>query len=166
MECEGAAGANLFSSTTSDPEIAAALLSFEQAFFAALKLNWEYALNGVASSASDANVLVHTIYLWNRAHEPGAGFDITPSTAAVWAPNGTACDGTAPPWYAAILANLAGNSNPPDGVLNPSTKLLHINTGARKDFSLGGVAILPMGRAAASVRAPRRPQPSPQVLRA
>ena len=135
MECEAAAGAGLINGLANgDAEVAQALTGFEAAFFAALRLNWEYALNGLKPPASDAQVLVHTIYNWNRAHAPGTGFDIQPVHAVPWAPNGTVCDGSVPPWYAGILAPQAGNVVQPPGVTNGS--LLHINTGARLNFSV------------------------------
>ena len=146
MQCEAAAGATLTNGLAGGPgvwgspqaQVASALAGFEQAFFAALRLNWEYALNGLKPPASDAQVLVHTIYNWNRAHEPGAGFDIQPVNAIPWAPNGTTCDGSAPPWYAGILAKQAGDVVQPAGVMNGTH--LHINTGPMLKFSVAGGA--------------------------
>jgi hypothetical protein len=156
MECE-MAGINpllaeLAVATGNGVEVVGALSGFEQAFFQALKLNWEYALNGIKLQATDSQVLVHTIYQWNQAHEPGVGFDIQPSTATPWSANGTACDGSAPPWYAAILAPTAKNQAPSGlvGVINPATGLLHINTGPKYPYTLGGGLFGIGGRKSAS----------------
>jgi hypothetical protein len=135
MECEMAGMGPLVAQLSGgDPEITSALIGFESAFFSALKANWEYALNGIGPPASDIDVLAHTIFVWNRAHAPGKGLDIQPSTATPWTPNGTTCDGSAPPWYAAILAPQAGSQQQLPGVMNGN--LLHINTGALLPFSL------------------------------
>jgi hypothetical protein len=143
MECEMAAGEMMFAGLNS--EIIQALTNFDVVFFTALKLNWEYALNGITPPASDLEVLVHTIYTWNRAHAPGHGWDITPApTDQPWMPDGTACSGLPPPWYAAILASNVGSSTQPAGVMSADGTKLHINTGAPKPFSLQSQGI-PIG---------------------
>jgi hypothetical protein len=138
MECETSIGEGMFMSIVGgqNVEVIQALVNFDVSFFAALQLNWEYALNGITPPASDLDVLIHTIYTWNRAHDPGKGWDIQPDTTSQpWFPNGTQCAG-APPWYAAILASNAGTSTRPPGVMSADGTKLHINTGAPKPFSL------------------------------
>jgi len=149
IECEASAGETMFLAMGLSANEASTLTSFNAAFGAALRLNWAYVLNGITPPASDLQVLVHTIYNWNRAHAPGTGLDIGPSSAAPWQANGTACSGF-PPWYAATLAQQAGNVTQPDGVMNGSH--LHINTGAKIVFTLANVAsaFAHMGSAPAS----------------
>jgi hypothetical protein len=138
MECETSIGEQMFVPIVGGPnvEVIQSLTSFDAAFFAALQINWAWALNGLKPPGTDIDVLIHTIYTWNRAHAPGHGWDIQPdNTSQPWMANGTACSGN-PPWYAAILASNAGASQHPDGVLSADGTKLHINTGSPKPFSL------------------------------
>jgi hypothetical protein len=148
MECETSIGESMFITIVPpqggvpDTTSIAALVNFNAAFFTALKLNWEYALNGVKPPATDLQVLVHTIYTWNRAHAPGTGLDIQPDNSSQpWSPNGTTCAGV-PPWYAAILSSNAGTQSWPDGVLSADGTKFHINTGPAKPFSLAAKGIV------------------------
>lgn len=55
---------------------------FQRAFFSAWKANAAYTLNGL-KAATDTQVLIHVARIWNRTHEPGAGYDIQPSSMQV-----------------------------------------------------------------------------------
>jgi len=140
IECEAAAGPAVL--MMADPRTAAVLQSltdFQSALWANLKLNWEYALNGLNPPAQDWQVLVHTIRNWNKSHDAGTGYDLYPSTQSIWTPNGTTCSGI-PPWYAQILVGSI-ISNPVSDIMSQNNQAVHINTGAKKNFTLQGVSM-------------------------
>lgn len=55
------------------------LASFNQAFSQAWKANAEYALNGLKAQ-EDAQVLLHTVRIWNRAHSSSSTYDLAPAS--------------------------------------------------------------------------------------
>lgn len=140
IECEDAAGVALLAFQGMDPTLIPMMQQWQQGFYAALKLNWEYALNG-AQPQADWQVLAHHTKLWNRAHDGSVYYDLVPSSATPWTANGTPCAGV-PPWYAAIIAG-GVVSNPVDGIMSPNNAGVRINLGAPKAFTLantGGAA--------------------------
>jgi hypothetical protein len=54
------------------------LASFNQAFSQAWKANAEYALNGLKAQ-EDAQVLLHAVRIWNRAHSSSSTYDLAPA---------------------------------------------------------------------------------------
>jgi len=168
IECEAAAGPALFALADPRamlPDVMQPLWNFQNAFWANLKLNWEYALNGLNPPAQDWEVLVHTIRTWNKAHEAGTGYDLYPSTQTVWTPNGTTCSGI-PPWYAQILTSSI-ISNPVSDIMSQNNQAVHINTGAKKNFTLQGVTMtgsrsgVPLHMGAGGIRLTGRPIGTP-----
>jgi len=110
----------------------AAVIAFLSAFFAAWRMNKEYALNGL-KPREDWEVLLHTLRVWNRAHEPGDGFDFEQSTSTpIGATSRDDCT-YVQSTYASMLVNKAvgGASGTAyqDDVVGGK---LHLNTGNQK----------------------------------
>jgi hypothetical protein len=59
-------------------QVPSELASFNQAFAQAWIANAEYALNGLKAQ-EDAEVLVHAVRIWNRAHDGSTYYDLTPA---------------------------------------------------------------------------------------
>jgi hypothetical protein len=132
MECElGAGPAGLVAGGIPIQQLQT-MQQVQAAFFAALKLNWSYALNGLQPT-SDDRVLAHTIQTWNRTHESGDGFKLYPTTAEPWLPDGTTCAGI-PPLYMAIAVNGIISSKV-DPIMTPDKTGVVIHTGAKKSAS-------------------------------
>lgn len=104
------------------------LADFHRAFSSAWTANKEYALNGLKSQ-SDAEVLLHAVRIWNRAHQSTSYYDLGPATfsqgpagyiyhptlaeiqagqtqfgASLCSPTGYP-NAPAPPYYGALLMN-------------------------------------------------------------
>jgi len=140
IECEGAAGVALLALNIVPPQLIPMLTQFQSAFYGALKLNWEYALNGLKPQ-QDWQVLAHCTRMWNRSHDSSAYYDLAPSSASPWTYNGTPCAGI-PPWYAAICAQ-GIVSNPVADIMSPNNAGIRINLGAPKPFTLSGLTAVP-----------------------
>ena len=101
---------------------------FQSAFFAAWKLNREMQLNG-QRAAEDWQVLLHTIELWNRAHEAGQPYTFpAKGTDQDFMPASADCStyGTYGPYVSFLGADIASKS----GQGQPQS--VTINTGALK----------------------------------
>ena len=120
------------------------LEGFYNAFFSAWKANAAYALNGLKAQ-DDAQVLLHTIRLWNRAHAASTTAALAPNDTAVLVPPGGLCGLTDPlaPIYATMLVNAAVNDvGSSDINLVDSSGNLIVNMGAL----YGGLQVLkPVG---------------------
>lgn len=137
MECEAFAAIPL----APIPGDVGVYAQFQQAFFAALKLNWESAMNGIQPQP-DYKVLIAVLRVWNRAHAPGAGVTLQPSSnlpIGAWED----CSNITP--YEQICAQQAQGISPlPGDPAWDSSGALHVNTGARNvvpDTTMGRVTI-------------------------
>lgn len=135
LECEAAAGAGAIQASGIPVQQVAAMQAFVAAFAAALKTNWEYALNGLKPLA-DWQVLAHMIRLWNRAHDSSSTYTLKPSGASVWTPNGTQCQGN-PPLYSGIVVS-GIITNPVQDIMSSDGSGVVINTGSAKNVGFIG----------------------------
>jgi hypothetical protein len=102
--------------------------SFQQAFFAAWKMNAAYALNGLKPQ-DDAQVLLHTLRLWNKAHEATNTVKMGPSTGPLLGMNDP-LSATASS-YISLLVSAAASIAGSDPTLVDGGNLI-LNLGAMK----------------------------------
>lgn len=114
---------------------------FQLAFIAAWKSNQEYALNGLKAQP-DWLVLLHTARLWNRAHAPGQGVNITASSTTSDPSNVieplASCSSVVGDYESLLIngvisgAGSTSNTSIWADVITNSGTTVHINTGASK----------------------------------
>lgn len=96
------------------------LADFKRAFFTAWKSNKEYAFNGLQVQP-DWQVLVHTVRVWNKAHDSSSYYDLGFG------------DGTLP-YESSLMGIVQNNVSNNDQTNNIVNGLLRINTGPVRTF--------------------------------
>jgi hypothetical protein len=119
-----------------------AFTQFNAAFFNAWRANKEFELNGLKSQP-DWHVLKTLVKAWNRAHEPGVGYDFVHQD--VHYSNGSSgCSSPYVPYACSLVTQVVNQTagDDADAALIISGRNVHIHTGPKKQSGTGFLPIL------------------------
>lgn len=142
LECEQTVGYALDGVRLQDVGLAkgAAIYDFLASYFGAWKANKEYTLNGL-QAAEDWQVLLSTVWAWNRLHEPGDGYDFTPVNKSEMLNANEACRSGMKPYVSMLIEDVLNSS---ESSKAPGGKI-HIYTGPPKTIPIDKPRLLRLG---------------------